>query len=162
MYLTRTRRASEPATDLYSNLNRLNRMMDEALGGFNGDTLASAWMPAVDVVEDQEHLKIVVELPGVRPEDVKLSLENQVLTIRGEKRQVFEENKERWHRYERSYGSFERSFTLPSTVDPEQIQAGVEHGVLTVTLPKVERARPREIPIKASSGKERQEIKAEK
>jgi HSP20 family protein len=163
MYLTRTRRAAEPATELFSNLNRLNRMMDEALGGgFDGGTLATSWIPAVDVVEDQEHLKIVVELPGVRPEDVKLSLENQVLTIRGEKRQVFEEDKERWHRYERSYGSFERSFTLPSTVDPDHIQAAVEHGVLTVTLPKIERARPREIPIKASNGKERQEVRTEK
>lgn len=163
MYLTRTRRASEPATDLFTNLNRLNRIMDEALGaGFDGGTLASAWVPAVDVVEDQEHLRIVVELPGVHPEDVKLSLENQVLTIRGEKRQESEETKERWHRYERSYGSFERSFTLPSTVDAEHIQASVEHGVLTVTLPKAERARPREIPIKASNGKERQEVRTQK
>lgn len=150
MYLTRTRRA-DPSTDLFSNLSRLNRMMDEALGGWNGDAVNSAWTPSCDVREDKEHLTITLDLPGVNPEDVKISLENQVLTIRGEKRQVTEQNDERWHRYERSYGSFERSFTLPTTVDPDRIQAATENGVLTVTLPKVEKAKPREIPISAAS-----------
>jgi len=151
MFLTRTRRV-EPATDLYSNLTRLNRMMDEALSGWDGEAVGSAWTPSCDVREDKEHLTITLDLPGVKPEDVKLSLENQVLTIRGEKRQASEQTDERWHRYERSYGSFERSFTLPTTVDAERIQAGVEHGVLTVTLPKVERAKPREIPVKPTTG----------
>ena len=148
MYLTTTRRAAQAAPEVYSNLHRLSRMMDEALGGgWNGGTLASAWTPTVDVFEDKENLKIVMELPGVTPEDVKISIENQVLTIQGEKKQVAEESSERWHRYERSYGSFERMFTLPSTVDAERIQAKVEHGLLTVTLPKAERARPRQIEI---------------
>ena len=149
MYLTTNRRASQPAPDLYSSLHRLNRMMDEAFtGGWNGGTLASAWTPACDVFEDKENLKIVLELPGVRPEDLKISLENQMLTIQGEKKQVAEENSERWHRYERSYGSFERMFTLPGTVDAERIEAKVDHGVLTVTLPKSERAKPRQIAVK--------------
>ena len=95
-------------------------------------------------------MKIVAEVPGIRPEDVKISLEDSLLTIRGEKKQQAEEKNERVHRYERSYGSFERSFTLPSTVDPEKIVAKYEHGVLTVSIPKAERARPREIPVKAS------------
>ena len=151
MFLTRTRRV-EPAPDLYSNLTRLNRMMDEALNGWDGEAVGSAWTPSCDVREDKEHLTIALDLPGVKPEDVKISLENQVLTIRGEKRQAAEQTDERWHRYERSYGSFERSFTLPTTVDAERIQANVEHGVLTVTLPKVERAKPREIPVKPVSG----------
>ena len=149
MYLTTTRRAAQAAPEVYSNLHRLSRMMDEALGGgWNDGTVASAWTPTVDVFEDKENLKIVMELPGVTPEDVKISLENQVLTIQGEKRQVAEESSERWHRYERSYGSFERMFTLPSSVDAERIQAKVENGLLTVTLPKAERAKPREIEIK--------------
>lgn len=148
MFMNVTRRASEPATELYSSLNRFNRLMDEALGGWNGGTLASAWTPSCDVFEDKENLKIVLEVPGVKAEDVKISLENQVLTVRGEKKQVAEENSERWHRYERSYGGFERTFTLPSSVDAERIQASIEHGVLTLTLPKSERARPREIPVK--------------
>jgi HSP20 family protein len=152
MYLARTRRSDPPTTDLYGSWTRLNRMMDEAFGRWNGETVGSAWIPSCDVREDQEHLTITLDLPGVKPEDVKLSLENNVLTVRGERRQEAEQKEERWHRYERSYGSFERSFTLPSTVDPERVQATTDHGVLTIQIPKVERARPREIPVKASVG----------
>jgi HSP20 family protein len=93
----------------------------------------------------------VAELPGVRPEDVKLSIENSVLTIRGEKKQEAEENNERVHRYERMYGLFERSFALPNSIDPEKIEARYENGILTVSLPKAEKARPREIPVKSSA-----------
>jgi HSP20 family protein len=93
-------------------------------------------------------VKIVLEIPGVRPEDLKISLENDLLTIRGEKRRQAEEKSERVHRYERSYGNFQRTFSLPTTVDPEKVAANCEHGILTVTIPKAERARPREIPVK--------------
>jgi HSP20 family protein len=129
-------------------------MMNEVFGDFDGESVGSAWTPTCDIREDQEHVTITMDLPGVRPEDVKLSVENQVLTIRGEKQQVEEKKDERWHRYERSYGTFERAFTLPSSVDPDRIDANVEHGVLTVRIPKSEQARPREIPIRtrASSG----------
>lgn len=144
-----TRRAAEPVPELYSSLHRLNRMMDEALGGLNGGTLGSAWTPPCDVFEDKENLQIVLELPGVKLEDVKISLENQILAVHGEKKQVAEEKSERWHRYERSYGSFERTFTLPGSVDADRIRATMEHGVLTLTLPKSEKARPREIPVRA-------------
>ena len=153
MLMNVTRRAGEPVPELYSSLHRLNRIMDEALTGWNGGTLASAWTPSCDVFEDKENLTIVVELPGVKPEDVKISVENQILTIRGEKKQIAEENSERWHRYERSYGSFERTFTLPSTVDAERVQATVDHGVLTVSLPKSEKSKPREIPVRAGTSK---------
>lgn len=149
-----TRRTSLPAADLFANFRRLNRMMDETFGNWqadNGDTLNSAWLPAVDIVENGDHIRLVVELPGVKPEEVKLGLENNVLTIRGEKRQEKEEKEERWHRYERTYGSFERSFTLPSTVDPERIEATAENGVLTVTMVKADRARPREIPVRTTA-----------
>jgi len=151
MYLTRTRR-TEPATGLFTNWSRLNRMMDEALGGWEGEAVGSAWTPTCDVREDKENLIITLDLPGVKPEDVKISLENQMLTIRGEKRQENEQTEDRWHRYERSYGSFERSFTLPTTVDPERIEATTEHGVLTVRLPKSEKAKPKEIPIRTYAG----------
>lgn len=132
-------------------MNRLNRLVDEVMGGGgrNGGSVASAWTPACDVREDKEHLTIALEVPGVRSEDIRISLENQVLTIRGEKRQVSEANGERRHRYERSYGSFERSFTLPASGDGEHIEANVADGVLTLTLPKAERAKRREIAIKS-------------
>jgi HSP20 family protein len=92
----------------------------------------------------------MVELPGVRPEDVKISVEGNVLTVHGTKQQVAEERTERVHRYERTYGAFERTFTLPATVDAERITAGVDNGVLTITLPKVEQAKPRQIPVEAA------------
>jgi len=153
MLMNVTRRAGEPVPELYSSLHRLNRIMDEALTGWNGGTLASAWTPSCDVFEDKENLKIVLELPGVKPEDVKISVENQILTIRGEKKQIAEENSERWHRYERTYGSFERTFTLPSSVDADRVQATVDHGVLTVTLPKSEKSKPKEIPVRSAQSK---------
>jgi HSP20 family protein len=95
-------------------------------------------------------VKILLELPGVTAEDVKLSLENNLLSIRGEKKQQAEERTERVHRYERSYGVFERSFALPTTVDSEKVSATFQNGILTVTVPKAERARPREIPVQAT------------
>jgi HSP20 family protein len=99
------------------------------------------------VFEDKEAIKIVAEVPGVTPEDVRISLENNLLTIRGEKKQQAEEHSERVHRYERSYGAFERTFAPPSTVDHDRIQAGYQNGILTVSVPKAEGARPREIPV---------------
>ena len=148
MFVTTTRRQQEPMTSL----RRLNTLLDEAFGSWpqhqeNG-ALTSSWIPACDVFEDKDAVKIVAELPGVQAEDVKISLENNLLTIRGEKRQQAEENNERVHRYERTYGSFERAFALPTTVDPEKIAANYANGVLTVSIPKAERARPREIPVK--------------
>jgi HSP20 family protein len=151
MFVTTTRRHQEPL----SSLRRLNSILDEAFAGWqlqpqeNG-ALTSSWIPACDVFEDKEAVKIVAEVPGVKAEDVKISLENNLLTIRGEKRQEAEENSERVHRYERTYGVFERAFALPTTVDPEKIAANYAHGVLTVTIPKADRARPREIPVKVS------------
>jgi len=140
--------------DAFQNLRRLNSFLDEAMNGFpfgaESGTLTAAWTPAVDVFEDKDAVKIIAELPGVKPDDVKISLENQALTVRGEKRQVAEEKTERVHRYERSYGVFERSFALPTTVDSEKVSATCQDGILTITVPKAERARPREIPVQAA------------
>jgi HSP20 family protein len=151
MFLTTTRRPYEGL----QTLRRLNNVLDEAFGNWplqqdESGSITSAWHPAVDVFEDKDAVKIVAELPGVKPEDVKLSLESNLLTIRGEKKQEAEERTERVHRYERSYGSFERAFALPSTVDGEKISAEYENGILTVTVPKAERARPREIPVRTA------------
>ena len=151
MFVTTTRRP----LDTMTSLRRLNSVLDEAFNSWpfqseqNG-TLTSAWLPACDVFEDKDAVKIVAEVPGVTPEDVKISLENNVLTIRGEKKQQAEESNERVHRYERTYGVFERAFSLPTSVDAERIAATCAHGILTVTIPKAERARPREIPVKVS------------
>lgn len=148
MYVTTTRRPLDSMTSL----RRLSSVLDEAFNAWpfqseESGALTSAWLPACDVFEDTGAVKIVAEVPGVRPEDVKLSIENNLLTIRGEKKQQAEEKTERVHRYERSYGTFERTFALPTTVDPDKIAASYSNGILTVTIPKADRARPREIPV---------------
>ncbi len=151
MFVTTARRPLDGMTSL----RRLNSILDETFNTWpfqaqerGGQT--PSWLPPCDVFEDEKAVKIVAEIPGVKAEDVKISLENNLLTLRGEKKQQAEEKSERVHRYERSYGVFERTFSLPTTVDPEKIDAQYSNGVLTVTIPKAERARPREIPVKVS------------
>ena len=153
-------RSTTPAyADVSTLQGRLNRLFEEAFRGWpvttqdDGGSLVGQWVPPVDVFEDKDAVQIMAELPGVKPDDVKISLENNVLTVRGEKRQVNEENTDRVHRYERYYGVFERSFTVPSTVDADHIKASYDLGVLTVRLPKVERAKPRQIEVKVEAVK---------
>ena len=133
--------------------NRINRMLNDIFADFDGalqtGELAS-WVPAVDVLEETDVIRIAAELPGVKPEDVKISVEGNVLTLQGTKQQVAEEKTERVHRYERTYGSFARTFTLPRTVDTAQIKAGYNNGVLTITLPKSEQAKPRQIAVEVA------------
>ena len=138
---------------MYLTTNRINRMLNDLFSDVdwslqNGNT--ASWVPPVDVLEEADAIRIAAELPGVKPEDVKISVEGKVLTVAGTKQQVAEERTERVHRYERTYGSFARTFTLPSTVDTEQIKAGYDHGVLTITLPKAEQAKPRQIAVEVA------------
>ncbi len=155
--LSITRFNSPVLSDAQALQSRLSRLFDEAFRGWpltgqdDGNSLVGSWVPPVDVFEDKDAVQIMAELPGVKPEDVRISLENNLLTIRGEKRQVAEENTDRVHRYERSYGVFERSFMVPSTVDADHIQATYDNGVLAVRLPKAERAKPRQIAVKVES-----------
>jgi len=150
--ITRTR---TPLGELQAATNRLNQLFNEAFTGypFQGEDspLVGTWMPPVDVMENKDQVRIVAELPGVKSEDVRISMENNVLTIRGEKQHAAEQNGEKVHRYERAYGVFERSFTVPTTVDAEKISAHYENGVLTVELPKTERAKPRQISVAVQS-----------
>jgi HSP20 family protein len=141
-------------TDGTSLERRINRFLNEALGNMDWqyrDSATAEWVPPVDIFEQADGIRIVAEVPGVSPEHVKISLENNVLTIHGTKQQVAEERTERVHRYERTYGAFERSFTLPSTVDASNIKADYKQGVLTITLPKIEKARPRQIEVQVTS-----------
>ena len=115
-----------------------------------GNGTVAPWTPAVDVLEQSDAIRIMAELPGVNPADVRLTVADNVLTIQGTKQQAAEERTERVHRYERSYGSFARTFSLPTTVDASGIKAAYEHGVLTVTLPKVEQAKPRQIQVEVA------------
>lgn len=145
-----------PEVGNFYGLRQLNRMLDDAFSGWplQEGTITSAWLPPCDVVEDANGVRIMMEIPGVDPDDVHLSLENNVLTIRGEKRQQQEGDESgRVHRYERSYGAFERTFSLPTTVEADKVEADYDNGVLTVSLPKAERMRPREIPLKGAKKK---------
>jgi HSP20 family protein len=128
----------------------MNRMFDSFFnrGIQDGDSMLSAWTPAVDIAEHDDEYLVKVELPGVSKDDVKITLESNVLTIRGEKKQEKETNNEDYHRVERSYGSFERAFTLPTTVKNEKIDASFKDGVLKISLPKAEEAKPRQIEVK--------------
>jgi HSP20 family protein len=116
-------------------------------GGRESMTVAD-WVPSVDVAEDDEHYLIKVEIPEVKREDVKVDVEDGVLSIHGERRQEKEEKGRKYHRIERSYGSFMRSFTLPENVDSTRIAAEFQDGMLHVSLPKTEKAKPKAIEIK--------------
>jgi HSP20 family protein len=156
MFLTTRNSQRDPATaDLFNVSNRISRLLNDAFGGLDwqsrgGDSVSASWVPPVDIFEEQDAIRIMAEVPGVRPQDVKISLEGNVLTVHGQKQQTAEERTERVHRYERTYGMFERTFSLPSSVDASNIKASYEHGVLTITLPKIEQARPREIQVEVT------------
>jgi HSP20 family protein len=136
-----------PARDLAAlEIDRLNRMFDTV---FSGESLAtSAWVPAVDIYETAEKDVVVkVEVPAMKREDIKVTFENNVLTIEGERKADAEVKGEQYHRVERRYGAFRRSFTMPASVDGSRVQAGYQDGVLKVTLPQRPEAKPRQINI---------------
>jgi HSP20 family protein len=105
------------------------------------------WAPAVDIFETTEAYVVKAELPGIPKEDVHITVENNVLTLKGERRFEKDETKENYHRIERTYGAFARSFTLPTRVDHEDVQAKFDNGVLTITVPKAAEAKPKKIEI---------------
>jgi HSP20 family protein len=124
----------------------LNRMLDTAFGG---EALAqSAWMPPVDIYETAEKDVVVkVDLPGLKRDEIKVTFENQVLSIEGLRQPGVQAEQERAHLVERSHGAFRRSFTLPATVDAARVDASYQDGVLVVKLPRREESRPRTIAI---------------
>jgi HSP20 family protein len=131
--------------------NRLGRLLEQMLESprqrEENASLLGQWIPPVDVVEEGDTIRLVAELPGVRAEDVRISLENNVLTVQGEKKREEARDDDKAYRYERAYGMFERSFTLPATIDANKIVAKFDAGLLTVLLPKVEAAKPRQITV---------------
>lgn len=130
--------------------DRLNRLLtgQRTLGDGGEESLALAdWAPAVDVLETDAEFQIRAELPGVEKEAVKLSVEGGVLTISGTREQDKEEKGKRYHRTERAYGNFARSFTVPDSVDEHKVTAEFKNGLLTVHLPKSEKARPKSIEV---------------
>jgi HSP20 family protein len=107
------------------------------------------FVPAVDVYEDEHNLTLKLEVPGINEEDFKVNLENNTLTVTGERKFEKEEKEENFHRIERRYGSFTRTFRLPNTVDTERVEAGYDKGILKITLAKKAEAKPKEIKVGA-------------
>ena len=138
----------DPFRELNQN-RQLDRFFDRWPSWADTPTSTSAWAPNVDIFEAEDELVVKAELPGVDPKDVELNVENNVLTISGERRLEFEDKKENYHRVERAYGSFTRSFSLPQLIDENKIEAEYKDGVLTVHVPKHEKAKPRQIKIQA-------------
>jgi HSP20 family protein len=141
----------DPMLDLLYQLeSRMGRGFREPARSFEWpvpEAATTAWLPLVDVFEEPDVIRLVAEVPGVRPEDVKITVDANVLTIKGTKEQVAEEKAEKVHHYERSYGAFERTFRLSASIDPNKIKATYDLGVLTITLPKTETSKPHLIKV---------------
>jgi HSP20 family protein len=140
----------DPFRELSSIQNELNRLFGRAFTAETAEAREASWVPAVDVAETRERFVITVELPGVEPDNVDISVENSVLTLRGERKFYRETREEDFHRIERRFGGFARDITLPSTADPERIEASFDAGVLTIQVPKKDEAKPRKIQVKAT------------
>ena len=133
-------------TTLQNEMNRLfGTVLDTPAQG-NGGTMRR-WMPAMDLVETEQHFVLHADLPGLSEEDVNIEVEERVLTISGERKSVHETTKEGYHRMERAFGSFSRSLTLPEGINAEAVEASFDRGVLEVRIPKPEERKPRKIAI---------------
>lgn len=134
--------------DPFADLNRIQREFEKSY--FGPRARPADFAPPVDVFEDKDSLVLRAELPGVKREDIEVSIDSNVLTLKGERKLEKEEEGRRYHRVERAYGSFVRQFQLPSNIDPSTIDAKLTDGVLTIGLHKKEELKPRKIDVKSS------------
>ncbi len=140
-----------PARHMARFENRMSRFMNEVMGNSEDEEVVErVWMPRVDIKEEGNTYHVLMDLPGVNKEDVNIMLEDGVLTISGERKSSEEEEKQRCHLNERAHGKFSRRFTLQNVIDTEKIEAKIENGVLTVSLPKLEAVLPRKIEVSAN------------
>jgi HSP20 family protein len=141
----------DPFRDLVSIQDELNRLFGRTFTG--GESMrpgvTGSWMPAMDVFETEGSIVAKLELPGIEPGDVEVSVEDSTLTVSGAREFSSEANEESYHRVERRYGQFVRAITLPQTADTEKVEAHFDKGVLTIEVPKVERAKPKKIEVRA-------------
>ena len=128
-------------------VNRLFNTLFDA-----GETSAQRWVPAMDLVEEQDHFVLKADLPGLAEDDVSIEIQDNTLTVSGERRSEHEQRERGWYRVERSFGRFSRSLTLPEGVNAEAITADFDKGVLSVRIPKPEERKPRRVAIKAGEG----------
>jgi HSP20 family protein len=141
----------QPYRDLVNLRRRFNQLFDESEISRESDEnpiSTAAWYPAADIYENKDEYVFKVELPGISKDDVNLEFEKGTLTIKGERKVEKEVNEENYHRFERAYGTFSRSFSLPRSVDDKKISAKMKDGILELKVPKAEEAKPKAIPIK--------------
>jgi len=147
-YLTRF----EPFRELANFQNQLNRMFQDYSRGSDELLTSGTFVPPVDIYEDENSITLKVEVPGMQEKDLDIKLENNTLTVKGERTFEKEGKEENFHRIGRRYGSFARSFTLPNTVDPESVHATYENGILVIKLAKRAEAKPKQIKVNVASG----------
>src|SRR5579862_3039761 len=139
----------DPFREFSTLQDRMNRLFRDSYGneGREESLTTSSFAPAVDVYEDEHQVTLKIEVPGVEEKDIDVRIENNVLTVHGERKFEKEEKEENFRRVERQYGSFTRTFTLPTTVDTENVQAHYDKGVLKIALPKKAEAKPKQIKV---------------
>ena len=138
----------KPNTDTYRMQRSMNRLMDSVFGNYYCDEDSQCeWAPAIDISETKDDITILADIPGMQKDDIRIVVHENTLTLKGERKSETKEEKTNYYRTERTYGSFYRSFTLPSMVDATKIKANYSNGVLEIVLPKVEEAKPKEISI---------------
>jgi HSP20 family protein len=145
----------EPFREFSTLQDRMNRLFRESYAGEGRDEslTTSSFAPAVDVYEDEHKVTLKIEVPGIDEKDIDVRVENNTLTVHGERKIEKEEKEENYRRVERQYGSFTRTFTLPQTVDTENVSATYEKGVLKISLPKKAEAKPKQIKVNVGSEK---------
>ena len=139
----------EPFRDLVTTQDRFNRLFNDTFSRVfgNEEPTSRAWMPPVDIYETDDKLVLKAELPGIDPKDVEVRVEDNTLYLKGERKFEKEVKEENLHHVERSYGAFNRTFALPGSIDSEKVQAEYKNGVLTLSMPKREEAKPKTIKI---------------
>lgn len=146
-------RTTKLTTPLFGLRREIDRLFEDSFGNVNAPLLATnAWMPVVDVKETTDAIVFTLEVPGVSEEKVEITCEGHVLTVAGEKEALTKEDDGKYHIVERMFGTFRRSFQLPTNVLVDKIEATVRNGVLTVRVPKMEQAKPKKIEVKAVKG----------
>lgn len=143
----------DPFRDLVQLQDRVNRLFQEsaAQSGREEGFTTSSFVPPVDIYENEHNIVLKLEVPGVEQKDLDIRIENNTITIRGERKFEKETKEENYHRVERRYGQFQRSFGLPQTVNPEQVTADYNNGILSVTLAKRAEAKPKQIKVNVGS-----------
>ncbi len=144
----------DPFQELNLITSRMNRLFQDTYGpGSTEESLTtSAFVPPVDIYEDEHNITLKIEVPGIEQKDMDVRMENNTLTVRGERKFEKEEKEENFHRVERRYGSFFRAFTLPNTVDPDSVKADYDNGLLKITLAKKAEAKPKQIKVNVGQG----------